>query len=201
MAKYILPQLPYDYSAFNGYISEEIMSLHHSKHHQAYVDKLNGALEGLNQNSAEDLVDLLRNVSGLPADVREDVVNNGGGHYNHSLFWETLTPRSNGPHGDVEKFIISKYGSIQAFIDKFTTEALGVFGSGWVWLQPNGDIITTPNQNTPFLDGGEEPVFGLDVWEHAYYLDYKNVRADYVKAWWNIVNWDFVEDRYQKLKP
>jgi Fe-Mn family superoxide dismutase len=199
MGEYTLPQLSYDYDAFKGYISEEVMSLHHTKHHQAYVDKLNSAVEGLDLEPGTSLVDLLRSSADLPHDVRQTIINNGGGHYNHSLFWETLTPKSGGPVGGTEALILNKYGSVQGFIDKFTTEAMGVFGSGWVWMQPDGDIITTHNQDTPFLNGGEEPVFGLDVWEHAYYLDYKNARADYVKAWWSIVNWDFIEDRFKTL--
>lgn len=199
MDSYVLPELPYSYDALRGYISEDIMRLHHGKHHQGYVDKLNAALSGVSEGVSADIVDLLRDTSSLPEGIRQTVVNNGGGHYNHSLFWESLTPNSTVLRGNVEELVVSRYGSVQGFIDKFTTEATNIFGSGWAWLQPNGDIITTSNQDTPFMNGGEEPLLGLDVWEHAYYLDYKNSRADYVKAWWNIVNWDFVEDRLSRL--
>lgn len=188
---YTLPQLPYDYAALGKYISADIMKLHHGKHHQAYVDKLNAALEATPELRQRSLQELLA-MQDAPAAVR----NNGGGHYNHSLFWQWMSPNGGGePGGILAAQLTQKYGTYQGFVDTFTEKALGLFGSGWVWLQPNGEIITTPNQDTPMLLGLDEPLLGLDVWEHAYYLDYKNVRADYIKAWWNVVDWEFVAER------
>jgi Fe-Mn family superoxide dismutase len=192
---YTLPGLEYDYSALGKYISGDIMKLHHDKHHQAYVDKLNKGLEGASE-LAELPLEWLLGRKDLPDIIR----NNGGGHYNHTLFWQWMSPSGGGePGGMLGSLIEQKYSSFQGFTDEFTDKALGVFGSGWVWLQPDLEIITTPNQDTPMLLGKAEPILGLDVWEHAYYLDYKNVRADYVAAWWNVVNWDFVAERYTKL--
>ena len=142
------------------------------------------------------LEELLAGYEQLPEAVKAAVRNQGGGHYNHSLFWQWMSPNGGGePSGQLAADIIEKYGSFQAFVDEFSAKALGVFGSGWVWLQPDLSIATTSNQDTPILLGQPEPLLGLDVWEHAYYLDYKNKRDDYVKAWWNVVNWDFVESR------
>lgn len=192
---YSLPDLPYNYNALGNYISADIMQLHHGKHHQAYVDKLNTALDAAPELKELALPELLAK-NDLPAAVR----NNGGGHYNHSLFWQWMSPHGGGePAGELAKAIAERYGSLQQFVDTFSEQALGVFGSGWAWLQPDLSIITTPNQDTPMLVGNPEPLLGLDVWEHAYYLDYKNVRADYVKAWWNVVDWEFVEERYREL--
>ena len=192
-----LPELTYDYDALGKYISKDIMELHHDKHHQTYVDKLNDAVKGHDSLEQTDIKKLLSNLDDLPQDIQTAVRNNGGGHYNHSLFWNWMSPDGGGqPKGDLIKAIEGKYGSFQSFVDEFTTKSLGVFGSGWAWLQPNLDIITTPNQDTPLMKGLDEPILGLDVWEHAYYLDYKNSRADYVKAWWNVVNWGDVESRY-----
>lgn len=192
-----LPALPYDYDALGRYISKDIMQLHHDKHHQAYVDKLNAALDSAPELKNKSLEALLTNVEILPEAERGAIRNNGGGNYNHSLFWQWMSPTSGGePTGELAQQLTAKYGSFQGFVDEFTTKSLGVFGSGWAWLQPNMEIITTPNQDTPLMQGLSEPLLGLDVWEHAYYLDYKNVRADYVKAWWNVVNWDFVAERF-----
>lgn len=189
---YTLPDLPYDYAALGRYISADIMKLHHDKHHQTYVDKLNGALESYPQGKGMGLAELITQPD-MPAAIR----NNGGGHYSHSLFWQWMTPSGGGePVGNLNTKIVHQYGSYQAFVDTFSEQALGVFGSGWVWLLPDMQIITTPNQDTPMLLGHDEPLLGLDVWEHAYYLDYKNVRADYIKAWWNVVNWEFVGERF-----
>jgi Fe-Mn family superoxide dismutase len=142
---------------------------------------------------------LLSDLESLPDTVRTAIRNHGGGHYNHSLFWQWMSPRGGGePSGELSNAIVEKYGNYQTFVDEFTAKSLGVFGSGWAWLQPNLDIITTPNQDTPLIQGLEAPLLGLDVWEHAYYLDYKNKRDDYIKAWWNVVNWDFVAERYTK---
>lgn len=193
-----LPNLPYEYDALGPAISADIMELHHKKHHQAYVDKLNAALEGRSEFAGWTVERLLCELNTLPEEIRTTVRNNAGGHYNHSLFWQWLSPNGGGqPDGELEQAIVARYGSFQAFVDNFTTQASGVFGSGWVWLQPNMDIITTPNQDSPLTTGGEGPLLGLDVWEHAYYLDYKNRRPEYIEAWWNVVNWDFVRERYE----
>lgn len=194
---YTLPKLSYDYDALGSYISQDIMKLHHDKHHQTYVDKLNAALEGSPLAGQDDLNSLLTDIDSLPQDIQTAVRNNGGGHYNHSLFWNWMTPGGGGqPTGELAEALEARYGSFQAFVDEFTAKSLAVFGSGWAWLMPDLEIITTPNQDTPVMDGLAEPILGLDVWEHAYYLDYKNSRADYVDAWWNVVNWDYVQQRY-----
>jgi Fe-Mn family superoxide dismutase len=194
---YKLPDLPYGYDQLGKYISKDIMQLHHDKHHQTYVDKLNAALDGAPALKERNLESLLSDLSSLPEAVQAAVRNQGGGHYNHSLFWQWMSPEGGGePTGELADKITERYGSFQGFVDEFTAKSLGVFGSGWAWLQPNLDIITTPNQDTPIMQGLDAPLLGLDVWEHAYYLDYKNKRDDYVKSWWNVVNWDFVEERY-----
>lgn len=193
---YKLPNLPYDYDALGEYISKDIMLLHHSKHHQTYVDKLNTALKEAGIAQDTRIEDLLADMENLPEGIRTTVRNNGGGHYNHSLFWQWMSPEGGSePGGELSELINKQYGSYQKFVDEFTAKALGVFGSGWVWLQPDMSIITTANQDTPIGMGMDEPLLGLDVWEHAYYLDYKNKRDDYVKSWWNVVNWDFVQTR------
>lgn len=190
---YTLPELPYDYSALGPYISADIMKLHHDKHHQIYVDKFNAALDASPELKAVELSALLGRTD-LPLPVR----NHGGGHYNHSLFWQWMAPSAGGePKAELATLIEQKYSSFQGLVDEFSNRANNVFGSGWVWLLPDMEIITTPNQDTPMLLGKPQPILGLDVWEHAYYLDYKNVRADYVKAWWGIVNWEFVEEQYK----
>lgn len=191
-----LPELGYSYDALGDYISKDIMELHHKKHHQGYVDKLNTALEGHEELAGKDLVALLGDVDSVPEDVRRAVINQGGGHYNHSLFWQWMSPSGGGsPTGELADDITAKYGDFQSFVDDFSAKAMSVFGSGWVWLQPNLDIITTPNQDNPLVLGLDEPLLGLDVWEHAYYLDYKNKRDDYINAWWNTVDWEFVASR------
>ncbi|MGV9002027.1 MAG: superoxide dismutase [Candidatus Saccharimonadaceae bacterium] len=195
-----VPALQYDYNALEGVISTEIMELHHDKHHQAYVDKLNGAVEKYPELQSKSVEDLLRDLHELPEAIRTTVRNNGGGHYNHCLFWLWMSPNGGGqPEGPLKDAILRRYGSFEAFVEEFTTKATGLFGSGWVWLQPNMDIITTPDQDSLLSSGGDEPVLGLDVWEHAYYLDYKNHRDEYIKAWWKIVNWTVAEERYEKL--
>jgi Fe-Mn family superoxide dismutase len=197
---YTVPELPYGYDQLGKYISGDIMRLHHDKHHQAYVDKLNIAIDAAPALRERPLESLLSDLAILPEAVQMAVRNHGGGHYNHSLFWQWMSPDGGGePTGEVADRIKEKYGSFQGFVDEFTTKSLGVFGSGWAWLQPNMDIITTPNQDTPIMQGLAAPLLGLDVWEHAYYLDYKNKRDDYVKSWWNVVNWDFVQQRYDEL--
>jgi len=174
------------------------MQLHHSKHHQAYVDKLNTALKDAEGHVPESLDLLLKSLDSLSDDIRTTVRNNGGGHYNHTLFWQSMSPDGGGqPSGDLGVAIVEKYGSFQDFVDTFSGQAAALFGSGWVWLQPNLDIVSLPNQDSPLMQGGNEPILGLDVWEHAYYLDYKNVRGDYIKAWWDVVDWQAVAERYQ----
>lgn len=198
---YTLPKLDYDYDAFGKYISKDIMELHHSKHHQIYVDKLNAALEQAPQLQDKSLEELLRHLDTVPESVRAAVRNHGGGHYNHSLFWKFMSPDGGGePTGVLADAIKAKYGSFQAFIEVFEQKAVGVFGSGWAWLQPDLSIVTTPNQDSPLTANGPEPILGLDVWEHAYYLDYTYKRADYVKAWWHLVNWHEVQERYKASK-
>ncbi len=195
-----LPELPYQYDALGSYISKDIMELHHDKHHQAYVDKLNRAIEDASGDiNNMTLEDLLMSVDNMPESVKSAVRNNGGGHYNHSLFWKWMSPEGGGqPKGKLAEALVEKYGSFQNFVDEFTTKSMSIFGSGWAWLQPDMSIITTANQDNPLMKGLAAPLLGLDVWEHAYYLDYKNKRDDYIKAWWEVVNWDYVEDRYSK---
>jgi len=195
-----VPALHYDYDALEGVISADIMELHHDKHHQAYVDKLNAAIEKYPELQSKSVEELLRDLNTLPEDIRTAVRNNGGGHYNHCLFWLWMSPDGGGrPEGPLFDAIVARYGSFESFIEEFTTKATGLFGSGWVWLQPNMDIETTANQDSLLSSGGEEPILGLDVWEHAYYLDYKNKRDEYVKAWWGIVNWQTAQERYVRL--
>jgi Fe-Mn family superoxide dismutase len=196
---YKLPSLDYDYDALSRYISADIMKLHHSKHHQSYVDKLNAALETAPELKNRPLEDLLSMVDNLPIDIQAAIRNSGGGHYNHSLFWRWMSPNGGGePTSDLASKIIAKYGSFQGFVDQFSEQATGLFGSGWVWLLANMEIVTTNNQDTPIMYAQGAPLLGLDVWEHAYYLDYKNKRDDYIAAWWNVVNWDFVADRLRR---
>jgi Fe-Mn family superoxide dismutase len=194
---FTLPELPYGYKALEPVISGEIMELHHSKHHQTYVDKLNDALKTAQELEERSIEELLTDLSNVPDSIRTAVRNNGGGHYNHSLFWQWMSPDGGGePTGALAEAINGKYGSFQGLVDEFTTKATGVFGSGWVWLLPDMEIMTTPNQDNPIMEGKPVPILGLDVWEHAYYLDYKNVRADYIAAWWNVVNWSRVAELY-----
>lgn len=191
-----LPDLSYGYDALGDYISADIMKLHHSKHHQTYVDKLNKALDDAPALKERQLSSLLSDINSLPEDVQTAIRNNGGGHLNHTLFWQWMSPDGGGePTGELLNKIVEQYGSFQQFVDTFTEKSLGVFGSGWCWLMPDMTIATSPNQDNPIMEGKPEPLLGLDVWEHAYYLDYKNKRDDYVKAWWSVVNWDYVASR------
>lgn len=195
---YTLPELGYAYDALGHHISKEIMQLHHSKHHQAYIDKLNAALDQAPALRERPLESLLADLDSLPEQVRTAIRNHGGGHYNHSLFWQWMSPSGGGqPNGSLASALEEKYGSYQSFVDEFSAAALGVFGSGWAWLQPDLSIVTTPNQDTPIMQGLGSPLLGLDVWEHAYYLDYHNRRADYVQAWWDVVDWQFVAQRFE----
>ena len=195
---FTVPELDYDYDALQPHISAAIMELHHDKHHQAYVTKLNAALEGHDELADRSIESLLHGLSDLPQDIQAAVRNHGGGHYNHSLFWKVLSPNGGGqPAGVLGEDLVAKYGSFESFVQKFNAAALGLFGSGWVWLTPTLEIVTSPNQDSPLFDGGDEPLMGLDIWEHAYYLDYKNKRDDYIAAWWNVIDWAFVASRYR----
>ena len=201
LSQFSLPQLQYDYEALEPVISRHVMELHHSKHHQTYVDKLNVALESIPQDHPMEVEGILCSLESIDHSVRQIIRNNGGGHYNHSLFWQWLSPEGGGePSGTLSDAIVQRYDSYQSFVDAFTKEALGVFGSGWVWLLPSLDIVTSPNQDSPIMSGGQAPILGLDVWEHAYYLDYENKRNDYIHAWWNVVNWHQVANMYDNTK-
>lgn len=196
-----LPKLDYGYDAFGKYISGRIMELHYSKHHQTYVDKLNTAVDTVPELKGKSLEELITQLDTVPESVRTAVRNHGGGHYNHTLFWQCMTPNSTkSPSGGLLEGLEGTYGSFQGFLDEFSAKALGVFGSGWVWLQPDLSIVTTPNQDNPLMAGAAAPILGLDVWEHAYYLDYTYNRADYVKAWWEVVDWEKTAQRYEEAR-
>lgn len=198
---YTLPALDYAYDALGRYISKDIMELHHTKHHQTYIDKLNAAIDQVPELGSASLEDMLRNLDTVPEHVRATVRNMGGGHYNHTMFWKFLSPEGGEePSGELLEAIKQKYGSFQGFVDAFTAASLGVFGSGWAWLLPDLSIVTTPNQDNPISYGQPEPILGLDVWEHAYYLDYTYKRADYVAAWWHVANWHEAAARFAASK-
>lgn len=196
-----LPDLPYAYKALEPYIDEKTMRIHHGKHHAGYVDKLNQALEGNTDFLKMEIDKLVANMSQIPEEFEKAVRNNGGGHANHSLFWKVMTPNAKAkPEGKLAEAIKTKFTSLASFQEQFTQSALSRFGSGWAWLVVNNNdlgIISTKNQDSPLIDGAI-PILGIDVWEHAYYLKYQNRRADYVKAWWNIVNWEEVLTRFKK---
>ena len=193
-----VPPLPYAFDALEPHIDDATMHLHHDKHHQAYVDKVNAALEGT-EWADKPIEEVVKNLSSLPADKQGPVRNNGGGHYNHSLFWESLSPDGGGaPDGELGAAIDAAFGSFDAFKEKFEAAGVAQFGSGWAWLVLDGDavaIVSTPNQDSPLTDG-KTPLFGNDVWEHAYYLKYQNKRPDYLDAFWNVVNWNKVAELY-----
>ena len=195
---YEVPPLPYDYDALEPHIDEATMKLHHDKHHQAYVDKVNTALEGTDL-ADKAIEDVIRDLSAVPEDKRTAVRNNGGGHYNHSLFWEWLSPDGGGePDGVLADAIGSTFGSFSDFQDKLKNAGVNQFGSGWAWLVHDGSslaVLSTPNQDNPITDG-KRPLLGVDVWEHAYYLKYQNRRPEYLKAWWNTVDWSTVAERH-----
>ncbi|MFC0188180.1 superoxide dismutase [Fictibacillus aquaticus] len=203
MATFELPALPYAADALEPHIDKATMEIHHGRHHKTYVDNLNAALEGQAEFASKSLEDLLTNLDSLPENIRTAVRNNGGGHANHSLFWELLKPGgANAPSGELAEKINSKFGSLDSFKEEFANAAKGRFGSGWAWLVVNNgelELTSTPNQDTPVMEG-KTPVLGLDVWEHAYYLNYQNKRPDYINAFWNVVNWDEVEKRYNEAK-
>jgi Fe-Mn family superoxide dismutase len=194
---YSVPALQYNYDALEGYISADIMKLHHDTHHQAYVDKLNAALETHPELQGKPVEELLVNLHSLPEAIRPAVRNHGGGHYNHCLFWLWMSPQGGGqPSGELLTAILGRYETYEKFVEEFSAKAAGLFGSGWVWLQPNMDIVTTADQDSLLSDGEPAPLLGLDVWEHAYYLDYQSKRPEYIAAWWNVVNWQVVKERY-----
>lgn len=194
---FTLPTLDYAYDAFGRYISGRIMELHYSKHHQTYIDKLNAAVDQAPELQGKSVSELITTLDNVPEAVRAAVRNHGGGHYNHTLFWECLSPKTGQtPSGELMQKLEEAYGSYQEFVDEFSAKALGVFGSGWVWLMPDMSIATTANQDNPIMTGKAAPILGLDVWEHAYYLDYTYSRADYVHAWWEVVDWEKTAERY-----
>ncbi len=195
-----LPPLKYAVNSLEPAIDARTMEIHHDKHHGAYVANLNKALESYPELHSKTIEDLLRKIEDVPSTIRTAVRNNGGGHHNHSLFWEWIAPGgANQPSGKLAEAINNQFGSFEAFVEKFNQAALTRFGSGWAWLvrKPNGslDVYSTANQDSPLMEG-DTPLLGLDIWEHAYYLNYQNRRPDYVKAFWSIVNWDFVTSLY-----
>ena len=193
-----VPPLPYDYTALEPHVDEATMRVHHDKHHQAYVDKVNAALEGT-EWADRPIEDVVANLSQIPEDKRTAVRNNGGGHYNHSLFWEWMSPDGGGePDGELGSAIESAFGSFGDFQAKFKEAGVNQFGSGWAWLVHDGSgvaVVSTANQDNPLTDG-KTPLVGCDVWEHSYYLKYQNQRPAYIDAWWNVVNWDKVEEGF-----
>ena len=195
---YEVPPLPYDYAAHEPHIDEATMRVHHDKHHQAYVDKVNAALEGTDW-ADKPIEDVIANLSQIPDDKRTAVCNNGGGHYNHSLFWEWMSPDGGGePDGDLASAIEDAFGSFGDFQSKFKDAGVNQFGSGWAWLVHDGSglaVVSTANQDNPLTDG-KTPLLGVDVWEHSYYLKYQNKRPDYIDAWWNVVNWRKVSEGF-----
>jgi superoxide dismutase, Fe-Mn family len=195
---YEVPPLPYDYDALEPHIDEATMRVHHDKHHQAYVDKANGALEGT-EWADRPIEEVIANLAQLPDDKRGVVRNNGGGHLNHSLFWESMSPDGGGqPDGELGQAIDAAFGSFDDFKAKLKDAGVNQFGSGWAWLVHDGSglaVVSTPNQDNPITDA-KTPLVGVDVWEHAYYLKYQNRRPDYIDAWWNTINWDKIAERY-----
>lgn len=199
-----LPPLPYDYNALEPHIDEQTMRIHHDKHHAAYVNNVNKALEGHAELANLSIEELLRSLDRVPENIRTTVNNNGGGHANHTLFWQIMSPNGGGePTGALADAINSTFGSFTSFKEKFTAAATGRFGSGWAWLvvdsAGNLEVTSTPNQDSP-ISQGKTPILGLDVWEHAYYLKYQNRRPDYISAWWNVVNWPKVAELYAQAK-
>jgi Fe-Mn family superoxide dismutase len=200
---YTLPELPYDYDALEPHIDEKTMRVHHDKHHKGYTDKVNKALEGT-EFTDTPISEVLGRINEVPDDIRQNVINNGGGFANHKLFWTVLSPNGGGePAGALADAIDDKFGSFEEFKDEFQSSATGQFGSGWGWLCVKDDgsltVVSTANQDSPYMNG-LTPILGLDVWEHAYYLKYQNQRGAYADAFWNLVNWDQVNDYYEKAQ-
>lgn len=201
---YTLPDLPYAFDALEPHIDARTMEIHHDKHHNAYVTNLNAALEGLDNLASKSIEDLMRDIKEVPEDKRQAVINNGGGHANHSLFWQVISPNGGGePSGPLADDINATFGSFDAFKEAFGNAAKTRFGSGWAWLGLDASgklhVGSTANQDSPYMNG-HTPLLGLDVWEHAYYLNYQNRRPDYVSAFWNVVNWDKVSENYSAAK-
>jgi Fe-Mn family superoxide dismutase len=198
---FTLPALPYDFGALEPHIDARTMEIHHGKHHQTYVNNLNAAIEKAPELANKSLDDLMRGINSVPEAVRTAVRNNGGGHWNHSMFWQLMGPKAGGaPTGALGDAINSAFGSFDKFKEQFAAAGTGRFGSGWAWLLNDGgklSITSTPNQDNPLMEG-KNAILGLDVWEHAYYLKYQNKRPDYIAAWWNVVNWSEVSKRYGK---
>lgn len=203
MSKFTLPELPYAYDALEPTIDADTMNIHHTKHHNAYVTNLNAALEGHADLQNKSIEELISNLDAVPEDIRAAVRNNGGGHANHSLFWEVLSPNGGGePSGELADKINEKFGSFEKFQETFEQAAATRFGSGWAWLvldKDGIDVMSTPNQDSPIMEG-KTPLLGLDVWEHAYYLKYQNRRPEYAKAFWDKVNWEQVEKNYNEAE-
>jgi Fe-Mn family superoxide dismutase len=199
-----LAPLPYDKSALEPHIDATTMEIHHGRHHNAYVTNLNNALAGKADLETMSIEDLCKNINSVPEDIRNAVRNNGGGHFNHTLFWNIMGPAAGGaPEGELGEAITSTFGSFDAFKEAFAKAGMTRFGSGWAWLVVKDGklaITSTPNQDNPLMDGSGTPILGLDVWEHAYYLNYQNKRPDYIAAWWNTVNWTAVAERYTAAK-
>ena len=201
---YSLPDLPYAYDALEPYIDRQTMEIHHQKHHGGYVTKLNAALETHSDWQGKEIEDILKNLNGLPESIRTAVRNNGGGHYNHTLFWHSMAPNAGGaPGGNFATAINSAFGDFSKFKEEFSTAAANRFGSGWAWLSLDSGskliVHSTPNQDNPVSEGFK-PILGLDVWEHAYYLKYQNRRPEYIENWWNVVNWNAVSERFDSLR-
>jgi Fe-Mn family superoxide dismutase len=199
-----VPPLPYDYTALEPYIDEQTMHLHHDKHHAAYVNNLNAALESQPQLASWSAEDLMRRINEVPESIRTTVRNNGGGHINHSMFWRIMRPNGGGaPTGALAQAINDTFGSVDAFKAQFNDAGVKRFGSGWAWLLMDGSgrlqVTSSANQDSPLMDG-QFPIMGNDVWEHAYYLKYQNRRPDYLNAWWNVVNWDEIAKRYERAR-
>ncbi len=196
---FTLPKLPYEFNALEPHIDARTMEIHHDKHHQAYVNNLNTAIQKHPELETKSVEDLLKDLNAVPDDIRTAVRNNGGGHFNHSLFWEIMSPKGGGaPSGKLADAIKKAFGDFSAFKEKLAAAAVGQFGSGWAWLVKDGSglaVMSTPNQDNP-ISQGKVAILGVDVWEHAYYLNYQNRRPDYVAAWWNVVNWDEVGKRF-----
>ena len=198
-----LPPLPYAFDALEPHIDARTMEIHHGKHHQAYVNNLNAALEKAPELQNKSLDDLMRGINSVPEAIRTAVRNNGGGHWNHSMFWQLMAPKAGGePTGALADAIKSSFGGFDKLKEQFTTAATGRFGSGWAWLVADGGklaVTSTPNQDNPLMEG-KRAILGLDVWEHAYYLKYQNRRPDYIGAWWNVVNWPEVAKRFEQSR-
>lgn len=199
-----LPPLPYAYNALEKAIDAQTMEIHHTKHHQAYIDKLNAALEKHNDLMDKPVADLLMHINDIPEDIRTAVRNHGGGHHNHSLFWKIMSPEGGSePQGELLSSIESSFDSFEAFKSKFNDAAATQFGSGWAWLAVNNngglEVFSTPNQDSPLMEN-KFPILGLDVWEHAYYLRYQNKRPDYISSWWDLVNWNQVNENFQQAR-